>query len=166
MAWTITRYSHGGVNIYTLNSIISTSLMYSFSYIPKTLGNTCSRFESHSLLPLFPPIYHGFWHQKEQQRNQIACAHASRCHRCHYRQFCNIECVLFHNVAHYTNSLLSRIHVNTTILLIITCTLVATSVFLQESIYDTMCKCGCPIRCIPTNSIMCCRIMSWTLILS
>ena len=45
----------------------------------------------------------------------------------HYR---NVDFVLFHNVARYTNSLLSCIHVNTTYLLNITCTLVATCLIL------------------------------------
>ena len=46
---------------------------------------------------------------------------------CHY---CNVDFVLFHNVTCYINSLSSRIHVNTTQVLNITCTLVATSVIL------------------------------------
>ena len=55
--------------------------------------------------------------------------HASRCHLCHY---CDVDFVLFHNVTRYTNPLLSRIQINTTYLLSITCTLVATSVVLGD----------------------------------
>jgi hypothetical protein len=43
--------------------------------------------------------------------------------------------VVFHNITCYTNSIVSHIHVNTTILRNITCTLVATSVILQRLEY-------------------------------
>ena len=70
---------------------------------------------------------------------------------------------LCYSITSHTNPLLSHIHVNTTKLLNMTCTLVATSVILRslECINDTMCKCCFAIRCIPTTSIMCCRFMSW-----
>ena len=44
----------------------------------------------------------------------------------------HISFVLFHNVTCYTNSVASRIHVNTTKLCNITCTLVATGVILRS----------------------------------
>ena len=44
----------------------------------------------------------------------------------------HISFVLFHNVTSYTNSIVSCIHVNTTKLRNITCTLVATSVILRS----------------------------------
>jgi hypothetical protein len=44
----------------------------------------------------------------------------------------HIPLVLFHNVTRYTNSIVSHIHVNTTELRNITCTLVATSVILRS----------------------------------
>ena len=44
----------------------------------------------------------------------------------------HISFVLFHNVTCYTNSILSHIHVNTTKLPTITCTLVATGVIIQS----------------------------------
>ena len=43
-----------------------------------------------------------------------------------------IRFVLFHHVTCYTDSLLSRIHVNTTELMNIMCTFVATSVTIQS----------------------------------
>ena len=42
-------------------------------------------------------------------------------------QDCNVDFVLFHNVTCYTNPLFSRIQVNNTYLLNITCTLVPTT---------------------------------------
>jgi hypothetical protein len=44
----------------------------------------------------------------------------------------HISFVLFHNVACYTNSIASRIHVNTTKIRNITCTLVATGVIIRS----------------------------------
>ena len=64
------------------------------------------------------------------RRTQITRLHASRCHHCIYCHYCNIDFVLFLNVTSYTASLLSCIHVNTTELLNITCTLVASSMIL------------------------------------
>jgi hypothetical protein len=63
------------------------------------------------------------------QRIQTIGSHASRCHHCHY---CNVSFVLFYNVTYYTNPLFSYIHVNTTYLLNITCTLVATCVIIRR----------------------------------
>ena len=54
----------------------------------------------------------------------------------------HISFVLFHNVTCYTNSIVSRIHVNTTKLRNITCTLVATCVILQS----LECSIRLPIR--------------------
>jgi hypothetical protein len=44
----------------------------------------------------------------------------------------HISFVLFHNVTCYTNSIVSRIHVNTTKLCNTTCTLIATSMILRS----------------------------------
>ena len=53
----------------------------------------------------------------------------------------HISFVLFHNVTCYTNSTSSRIHVNTTKLRNITCTLVATAVILRSySVDGHVCK--------------------------
>ena len=57
------------------------------------------------------------------RRIQTTGSHSSHCHHCHY---CSVDFVLFYNVTCYTNPLLSCIHVNTTYLLNISCTLVAT----------------------------------------
>ena len=63
---------------------------------------------------------------------------------CHIAREGQVECttphhttgmlhfVLFHSVTFYTNSIISGIHVNTTKLCNITCTMVATSVILQS----------------------------------
>jgi hypothetical protein len=59
------------------------------------------------------------------RRIQTTHSRASRCHHCHHY---NVDFVVFHNVTCYANSLLSCIHVTTTYLLNITCTLVATCV--------------------------------------
>ena len=50
----------------------------------------------------------------------------------------HISFVLFHNVTCYTNSIISRMHVNTTKLHNITCTLVAADVILRN--LECMCK--------------------------
>ena len=60
---------------------------------------------------------------------QITCSHTSYHHHFHY---CNVSFVSFPNVTCYTNSLLSCIHVNTTYLLNVTCTLVATCMILRR----------------------------------
>ena len=64
------------------------------------------------------------------RRIQISRSHASRCHHYNDCRYCNVDFVLFHNVTNYTNFLLSRIHVSTTCLLTIPCTLIATSMIL------------------------------------
>ena len=51
----------------------------------------------------------GFDIQVIHQKIQSMCLHASRCHYCHYD---NLDFVLFHNVTHYPNPLLSCIYVN------------------------------------------------------
>ena len=51
--------------------------------------------------------------------------------RCDNPYYCNVDFVLFHNDACYTNSLLSRIQVNPIDLLNIMCTLVATCLTLR-----------------------------------
>ena len=60
------------------------------------------------------------------QRIQTTRSHAPCCHHCHDYHYCRVDFVSFKYVTRYINSLLSHIHVNTTDLLNITCTLVAT----------------------------------------
>jgi hypothetical protein len=91
---------------------------------PWTLGSGCAQFKPPSLLSHFPPIYHGFWHWNNPPKTSN---HALTRIHCHY---CNVDFVLFRNVTCYTDSLLSCIHVDTTDLLNITCTLFATCVIL------------------------------------
>ena len=58
--------------------------------------------------------------------------HASCCHHYHYYHHCNVDQVLFPNIIYCTYALLSCIHVNTTCLLNITCTLVATCLIFER----------------------------------
>ena len=90
-----------------------------------------SQFKSHSLLSCFPPLQDGFDIKRNHQIILTTLSHASHCHHCNYYHYCNVDFVLFHNVTCYNTFFLSRIHVNTTKLLNITCTLVATSVILR-----------------------------------
>ena len=104
--------------MYTLDFVISTSTPL-MSQNPREQTHVL-----HSNLTLcchvsFPYIM-GFDIEVNHQKFQTTRSHASRCH--HY----DVEFVLFHNVTFYTNSLSLRIHVNTTRLLKVTCTLVAT----------------------------------------
>jgi hypothetical protein len=103
--------------IYTLNSIISNSLMllfllylknprkHIFSIYISLLIVTCS-----SNISCFPTL------KVIHQRIQTTHSRTSQYH--HY----DVDFVLFLNNTCYTNSLLSRIHVNFTLLLNITCT--------------------------------------------
>ena len=74
------------------------------------IHNKCSRFKSHSLLSCFPPYITAF-DIKIHQKIQTMHSHASICHHCNY---CNVDFVLFHNVACYTHYHLLGILVNTT----------------------------------------------------
>lgn len=65
-------------------------------------------------------------------KSRLLTLHASHCH------YCIVGFVLFHNITHYANSLLSRVHVNTTCLLNITRILVASCVILVEDIITHM----------------------------
>ena len=83
------------------------------------------------------PCYHislpcimGFDNKINHQRIQTTRSHVSCCHHCSYCHYCDVDFVLFRNVTCYTNSMLSHIHINTTLFLNTTCTLVATSVVL------------------------------------
>ena len=67
------------------------------------------------------------------QRIQTTRSHTLLCHHYH---FCTIDFVLFHNVTHYTNSLLSRFHVNKTDLVNIICTLLAAGTVLGRLEYN------------------------------
>ena len=58
------------------------------------------------------------------QISQTTQSHTSCCH------YCNVDFMLLHNITCYTKYSLSCIHVNTTTILNITCTLVATSMIL------------------------------------
>ena len=58
-------------DVYTSNSVTPTSLISLLLLYPKTLGNGCFQFKSHSLLSCLPPIYHGFWHWSKASKNSI-----------------------------------------------------------------------------------------------
>jgi len=90
----------------------------------ETLGNICARFESPSLLHISLPYITSFDTKRIHPRNQITCSHTSCCHHC------SIHFVLFHNITCYTYPLLSRIHVNITYFLNITCIMVSASMIL------------------------------------
>ena len=75
----------------------------------------------HCKAPWYHHMHFGCHRHDIRRKNQSTkefkahiCSHSSRCHHYHY---CNVDCVLFHNVTCYTNSLLSRIHVTTAELL-------------------------------------------------
>ena len=76
----------------------------------------------------FPPICHGL--RIQEITTKEFKPHASHSHHCSYCHYYNVDFVLFHNITYYTNSPLSHIHLNTTQLLNITCTLVSTRVIL------------------------------------
>jgi hypothetical protein len=68
--------------------------------------------------------------------------HTLCCHHCYY-YYCyyyfSVDFVLFRNVTRYTNSLLSRIHVNIAHLLNITCILVATCMIARRRLDCIFC---------------------------
>jgi hypothetical protein len=68
--------------------------------------------------------------------------------------FPHISCVLFLNITCYTNSIVSRIHVSTTKLHNIMCTLVTTGVILQSlrCIWLYGCMCACMLVCTKLNN--------------
>ena len=107
-----------------LTSIMSLPLLY-----PETMGNGCAQSKPSSLLSHFLSCITDFDIKIIHQIIQTTRPHASRCHHCHY---CSIDFVLFHNVTCYTYCLLLDMHVNTTTLLNITCTLVATKHDIRE----------------------------------
>ena len=113
------------INIHLLN-------VTPFTCIPKPYGKDVLTLDPacccHASLPCIIDVDIKINHQ----RIQTTCLHASHCHLYNYCRYCNVDFVLFHNVTCYNNSLLSCIHANTTKLLNITCTLVATSVILQS----------------------------------
>ena len=76
------------------------------------------------------PYIMGFDIKINHQWIQTTCLPTSCCHQCNYCRYYIFDFVLFHNVTCYTNSLSSRIHVTTTWLFNIMCTLVATNVVL------------------------------------
>ena len=112
---------------YTLTSIMSPSVMSFPLLYPKTLGNRCPQSKSPSCCHISFSYIMGFDIKQIHHQIQTTHSHASCGHYCHY---CNVDFVLFHNMSCYTNSLLPCIHVNTTYLLNVTCTLVATCMIL------------------------------------
>ena len=79
------------------------------------------------LVIMFPShIAWGFFININHQRVWTTRSHASRYHQFYSCKYCSVDFSLFHNIRCCTNSLLSCIHVNTTLLLNITSTLVAT----------------------------------------
>ena len=108
-------------NNHILTSVTSPSIMPLFMLYLKYLGNGCPYLKHFSLLSHAPPPNIKWFDIKVVHwRNQTKWLHASYCHYSH------VNCVLFHNVTCYTNFVLSPIHVNTTYVLNITCTLLAT----------------------------------------
>ena len=93
---------------------MSLSLLY-----PRTLRNICAN-------SILPPCRH---YNNPPKNSQQMLAYITFNHHCHYY---NLDFVLLHNVTSYTNSLLSRILVNTTHILNIPCTLVATMRDIKE----------------------------------
>ena len=67
-------------HIYTLNSVISTSLMSLLFLCPKNLRNGCSQVESHSLLSRSLSYIRGLHIKLNHQRVQTTHSHASHCH--------------------------------------------------------------------------------------
>ena len=57
--------------MYTLHSVISTSLMSFLLLYPETLAIGCSQFTFHSLLSWFFPMYHGFRHYIQPSSSEI-----------------------------------------------------------------------------------------------
>jgi hypothetical protein len=91
--------------MYTLNFRISTPLMSLLLLYPKTLGNKCSHYKSHSLLSHFPPYITGFDTKINHQKSQTTNSHAS-----HYHYHDNVDLALFHNITCHTHSLVSNTH--------------------------------------------------------
>ena len=117
--------------MHTLNSVLSTSLMSLLFLYPKTLGTGCSRLKPHFLCHVSPPNVMGF----DIQINPVK-PHAHTHHVVPIAM--STSCYSIMSFACHTTPLLPRLHVNTTKLLDITCTLVATSVTLQsvECVYS------------------------------
>ena len=112
-----------GVEIVHLNL---PKMTLSLSY-PETLGNGCAQLYIPSCRHISLPYVTIFAIKMIHQRIQTTRLHASCSHYCHYL---HVDFVLFHNITCYTNYLLSSIHVDTTYLFNIMCTLVATCVIL------------------------------------
>ena len=99
---------------------------------PETLGADVFSLNLTPCYHVSLPYIRGFDININHQRNSITYSNATRCHHCNNYHYCNVDFVLFHQDTCHTNSLLSHIHVNTTVFLNIMCTLVATSVILQS----------------------------------
>jgi hypothetical protein len=100
----------------------------------ETQGIRCAQCKSPSLLSNFSLIYHGFWHYHNPPKNSnYTLAHITLSLLSWLQMlalcYSMSTCYMFH-VTCYTNSLLSCIHIYTTYLLNIMCTLVATSFIL------------------------------------
>ena len=126
--------------LYTLTSITSPFLISLLPLYPKILGMDVLILKSphHNSLPHIM----GFDIKIIPKEFKL---HACTCHYHHYNQchYCTSGFVLFHNVTYYINSLLSHIHVNTTYLLHIICTLVAMRGILGKVEYT----CSTPLNC-------------------
>ena len=94
-----------------------------FSY-PKPYGTDVLYLNMHAYCHIPFPYITGFDMKPIHRRIQTTRSHTSLCH------YCNVDFVLFHNVICYIITMLSRIHVNTTCLLNITCTWVTTCMIL------------------------------------
>ena len=113
---------------YTLTSVNITLHNVPPSLMSPNLGNGCAQFKYPSLLSHATPIYHGFWHYSNPPKNSN--------HTLIHVMLSSIVIIAmltlcyFHNVTCYTSFLLSCIHVTSTHLLNITCTLISTSMTL------------------------------------
>ena len=84
------RHDIREVKVYTLNSLMYTSVISLLLQYPETLGNECSHLKSHSLSSYFLPYIMKFGINANHQRSQTTLLH---CITCHYWNPCEI----YHN---------------------------------------------------------------------